>query len=141
MLIFASFIFGQNTANLTISISNIELDSSKIFIGLYDNEADFKLKSGAVDSIILIPDKETIEVSLKNIPFGNYAVAVFQDINNNNKLDKRGFKIPIEPVGISNYASSKSSLPPTFKKAQFNLSEDTLIFIPLMLNKRNPAKK
>ena len=141
MLIFAGFIFGQNTANLTINISNIQLDSSKIFIGLYDNEADFKLKSNAIDSIVLIPEKEITEVSLKNIPFGIYAVAIFQDLNNNGKLDSKEFKIPVEPVGISNYTSSSSSLLPTFKKAQFNLIEDALIFIPLMLNKRNTTKK
>jgi len=95
MLIFAGFIFGQNTANLTINISNIQLDSSKIFIGLYDNEADFKLKSNAIDSIVLIPEKEITEVSLKNIPFGIYAVAIFQDLNNNGKLDSKEFKIPV----------------------------------------------
>jgi len=134
LIIFAGFISGQNTATLTVRISNIELDSSKIFIGLFDNEVDFKLKSGTVDSIILIPGKETIEVSLKDIPFGNYAVAVFQDTNNNGKLGTREFKIPTEPSGISNYTVNKSSLPPTFKRAQFSIIGDTLVSIQLMLN-------
>lgn len=138
ILVFAGLIFGQDTATLTISILNIELNNSRIFVGLYDNEATFKLKSGAVDSLILIPDKETIEVSMEDIPFGNYAVAIFQDINDNGRLDAREFKIPIEPVGISNYTVNKSSLPPTFKKAQFSISGDTLVSIQLMLNIKKP---
>ena len=132
IILCAGFIVGQNTANLTINISNIELNSSKIFVGLYDNEPDFKLKSGAVDSIVLIPEKETIEVLMQDIPNGNYAVAVFQDLNNNRKLDSREFKIPIEPVGISNYTSNKLSLPPIFKKAKFSIKGDTLVFISLI---------
>lgn len=141
MLLFAGFIFGQNFATINVNVSNIELNSSKIFIGLYDNETNFKLKSGAVDSVIIVPDAETIKVSLKNIPFGNYAIAAFQDINNNGMLDNREFNIPQEPVGISNYPIQKSKLPPTFKKAQFRLSGDTLILIPLILKKKNPDKK
>jgi len=141
ILLLTGFISGQNTATLSISISNIELNHSKIFVGLYDNETDFKLKSSAVDSIIIIPNLENIQVSLKNITIGIYAVAVFQDLNNNGKLDSRELKIPIEPVGISNHALRKLSLPPTFKKAQFNLKKDTLIFISLMKNKQNPIKK
>ena len=128
---FVSFIFGQNTANVTVNISNIDLSGGKVFIGLYNNEATFKLKSGAVDSIIFIPDKEITRVVFSNIPIGNYAVAAFQDINNNNKLDSREFKIPKEPVGISNYPINKSKLPPIFKKAQFIIITDTLVFVTL----------
>jgi hypothetical protein len=35
------FVFGQNTANLTVSIVNTEVTNSKLFVGLYDNEASF----------------------------------------------------------------------------------------------------
>jgi len=135
LIMVVAFVYGQNTATLTISISNIELNGSKIFVGLYDNKNDFKLKSGAVDSVILIPDSENIEVSLKNIPSGRYAVAVFQDINSNNKLDMREFKIPIEPIGISNYSVNNSFLLPIFNKAQFSVERDTLVFISLISRK------
>ncbi len=132
MLMFAGLIFGQNIANINVSISNINLNGSKVFIGLYNNDSSFKLKSGAVDSLIFVPDAKTVEVSFNNIPFGTYAIAVFQDINSNGILDSKKFNIPSEPVGISNYPINKSKLPPTFKKAKFTLSGDTLISIPLI---------
>ncbi len=137
MLLFAVFIFGQPTAIITVSVSNIELNGSRIFVGLYDNESSFKLKSGAVDSVIIVPKEENLEVSLKNIFWGNYAVAVFQDINNNGVLDSKTLNIPVEPVGISNYPANGSATPPSFKKAQFQLRGDTLISIPLVLIKKN----
>ncbi len=139
MVFVSGFVLSQNTVNLTVSISNIELNKGSVFVGLYGNESDFKLKSGAVDSVSFIPDKTITNVILKNISIGNYALAVFQDMNNNGKLDVREFKIPTEPVGISNYSLSKSKLPPTFKKAQFRLNEDTLIqinIIPLAVDHR-----
>ena len=125
------FVFGQNTANLTVSIVNTEVTNSKLFVGLYDNEASFKQKLSAIDSIMIIPKTEICEVIFQNIPMGNYAVAVFQDMNNNGKIDLGKLKIPTEPVGISNYSVRKSKLPPTFKKAKFTFCGDTLIFIPL----------
>ncbi len=129
---FAGLIFGQNIANINVSISNINLNGSKVFIGLYNNDSSFKLKSGAVDSLIFVSDAETADVSFNNIPFGSYAIALFQDINNNGVLDSKKFNIPLEPFGISNYPINKSKLPPTFKKAKFSLSGDTLLSIPLI---------
>ena len=137
---FAGLIFGQNIANINVSISNIDLNGSKVFIGLYNNDSSFKLKSGAVDSLIFVPDAETADVSFNNIPFGTYAIAVFQDINSNGILDSKKFNIPEEPFGISNYPINKSKLPPTFKKAKFILSGDFLISIPLIFKDKYPDK-
>ena len=125
------FVFGQNTANLTVSISNIELDSSKVFVGLYNSQISFKQKARAIDSLIIIPTNENTKVQFNNIPTGYYAIAVFQDTNNNGEIDLGKLKIPTEPVGIFNYTANKSKLPPTFKKSKFTFYGDTLIFIPL----------
>ena len=83
MILIAGASFGQNMSTLTISVSNIEVVGSKIFVALYDNEYSFNKKSGTVDSLRIIPKTKTAEVKFKNITPGNYAVAIFQDINNN----------------------------------------------------------
>ncbi len=132
ILIFSILAIGQNTATITVSISNIEPNNSEIFIGLYDNEIAFKKKLGALDSLVITPKADTQEVSFKNIMEGDYAIAIFQDINNNGKLDVGKFKIPTEPVGISNYNPKKSKLPPTFNKAKFTTIGDTLILIRMI---------
>lgn len=141
LVITTNITIGQNTASIEVNILNIELNNSKIFVGLYDNDISFKQKINAVDSAKINPEKETVKITFTNIPLGNYAIAVFHDVNNNGKLDYRKFNIPLEPIGISNYPPTKSSLPPTFKKAQFRLNGDTLITIPLISEKKNPDKE
>jgi uncharacterized protein (DUF2141 family) len=56
-----------------------------------------------------------------SIPAGRYALAVFEDLNNNRKLDKNLTGIPIEPYVFSNNAGSKWTKP-TFEDASFELS-------------------
>ena len=113
-------------------MSDVEINNSELHIGLYDNEYNFKHKSGAIDSIILIPTTSIVKLLFKDVPIGNYAIATFQDLNNNGKLDVKKFKIPTEPIGISNYPIGNSKLPPTFNKAKFKITGDTLIIIPLV---------
>ncbi len=132
LLFTGAYIFAQKTANITVNILNIETTNSKLYIGLYNSEKSFKLRLGALDSVIAIPNSNSFNTVLRNIPYGNYAIAVFQDINKNNKLDTKKFKIPTEPVGISNYNANKITVPPTFKKASFYLSSDTIISIRLI---------
>jgi uncharacterized protein (DUF2141 family) len=45
--------------------------------------------------------KEKVTVAIANIPPGQYAVAVFQDLNENEKLDRNIFTKPKEPYGFS----------------------------------------
>jgi len=132
LLFTGAYIFAQKTANITVNVLNIETANSKLYIGLYNSEKAFKLRLGALDSVIAIPNSISFNTVIQDIPYGNYAIAVFQDINNNNKLDTKKFKIPTEPVGISNYNVSKISVPPTFKKASFYLSSDTIIDVRLI---------
>lgn len=88
VLLSAYIMHGQNLSTITIRVSNIELNGSKVFIALYDNEKNFNQKLGTVDSVKIIPETESFNVTFKNIPSGTYAVAVFQDLNNNDILDK-----------------------------------------------------
>jgi len=130
----ASISNGQNTYSIVVSISNIQLNDSKIFVGLYDNELDFKTKTNAIDSLITIPKEKTTEVIFYNISPGTYAIAVFQDINNNGKLDTKGFNLPNEPVGISNLNDDKRLGIPAYNKAKIKINGDTIVSIPLIFN-------
>lgn len=121
----------QNNS-LTINISNIQNHNSSLFIGIYDNEINFKSKTDALDSLIVIPKENTKEVKFTNLVTGEYAVAIFQDLNNNGKLDSGKFNIPKEPVGISNYGTKKVFSPPTYDKAKIKINGDTIVSIPLI---------
>jgi uncharacterized protein (DUF2141 family) len=79
---------------------------------------------------------EAQTIVLKKLPEGNYAIAIFQDLNGNGLLDKRGMGVPAEPFGFSNDARGKYG-PPKFKNASFSFPDENDIQITLV----NNAKK
>lgn len=54
------------------------------------------------------------------LPPGNYAVSVYEDLNGNHKLDHNLLGIPREPVGVSNNPAGHMG-PPRFKDCLFHL--------------------
>ena len=59
-------------------------------------------------------------VRVEGLPFGEYAIKVFHDENNNKDLDTRIFGIPAERYGFSNNARAPFG-PPDFEDARFVL--------------------
>lgn len=127
----------QSLHTLSIEVSNIQNTETRIFLGLYDTEASFKTKSMAIDSVVFIPKTNVSDIFINNIPDGEYAIAIFQDINNNGKLDMGILKIPKEPIGISNFGEKNKVGIPTFNKAKIKINGDTTISIPLIFKKVN----
>jgi uncharacterized protein (DUF2141 family) len=71
-----------------------------------------------------------MEITIKDIQPGNYAVAIFHDVNQNGKLDKNIFGIPTEDYGFSNNARGSFG-PPSYKDCSFSFSNNKKIFIKL----------
>lgn len=64
--------------------------------------------------------------SFPDLPYGKYAVSVFQDENDNGTLDHNALHFPAEPLGFSNHFSlGVFSGFPSFEKLQFPFSADT----------------
>ena len=63
----------------------------------------------------------TVNVVFRDVPAGRYAVAAFEDVNGNRKLDRTGLGLPIEPYGFSGGVGLKAR--PTFAQAAFDLRE------------------
>lgn len=57
-----------------------------------------------------------------DLPPGVYAVTVYEDLNNNHKLDHNFIGIPREPVGVSNNPSARFG-PPHFSECSFRLGD------------------
>jgi outer membrane protein len=58
---------------------------------------------------------------IQNISPGEYALLVFYDENNNDRLDKNFIGIPSEPLGFSNQYEPKG--PPSYQRAAFTLKK------------------
>jgi 4,4'-diapolycopenoate synthase len=57
-----------------------------------------------------------------DLPLGTYAVTVYEDLNNNHKLDHNLLGIPREPVGVSNNPTTHFG-PPHFDESSFHLGD------------------
>lgn len=115
----------NETFDLTIEVNGIKNNQGKIFIAIYDSEETFLNKASGI--IAEIKDKKSTGI-FKGLKKGTYAVSLFQDENNNQKLDTKIFGIPKEPYGFSNDASGFMG-PPKFKDAKFNLDSNKKITV------------
>jgi len=68
--------------------------------------------------------QQSMQVDL-DLPPGVYAVSVYEDLNENHKLDKGFLGIPSEPVGVSNNPPTRMG-PPRFEESSFRLGAGPL---------------
>jgi uncharacterized protein (DUF2141 family) len=110
-------------SSLSINLSKFRGQSTCFGVALYHKEG-FLVEKQALytDYFCNVDGKGEVEYQIvDSIPGGRYALAVFEDLNNNRKLDKNLTGIPIEPYVFSNNAGSKWTKP-TFEDASFELS-------------------
>ena len=63
----------------------------------------------------------TQRVVFADVAPGGYAVAAFQDVNGNGRLDRTGLGLPLEPYGFSGAVGHRGR--PDFAQAAFDLRE------------------
>lgn len=108
--------------SITVKISNIKEIKGNMMVAVYKGEKGFR-DPKFVHSYKIVPVKHsTSEVTFENISSGEYAIAVYQDLNKNNTLDLGWFGIPSEPYGFSNNPIILVG-PPTFKDTKFHYNE------------------
>lgn len=111
----------ESTLNLTIQ--NIQKPKGNIMIAVFEGAENFlKDDKAVVAKVALVEKIGKLNVSFPNLPFGEYSVAVYHDVNDNKELDTNLFGVPTEPYGFSNNARSKWGAP-KYKVAHFKLNE------------------
>ncbi len=71
-----------------------------------------------------------VELRVRNVRPGSYAIAVFHDTNGDGKLDRNFIGLPSEPYGFSNNVGRRG--PPNFEAARITVKEpSTTIVIPI----------
>ena len=121
------------TFSLTIDVKNLRNEKGVVQFALYnkdgsipdeDYENYYKIVKGEI-----VNGSSTI--TFKNIPTGKYAVNILHDENNNGKIDK-GFILPIEGIGFSNFQSIGLTNRPNFSRASFELKENKTINVKVI---------
>ncbi|MEM9398586.1 MAG: DUF2141 domain-containing protein [Verrucomicrobiota bacterium] len=110
-----------NYGALLVTVESARNDKGHVGLIMFNKEDGFPTK--AEQSVIKTPmtlKNGKSQVMLKNLPYGEYAIAIVHDENKNEKLDLNWYGIPKEGYGASNNIKTKFG-PPRYKDAVFLL--------------------
>jgi uncharacterized protein (DUF2141 family) len=114
---------GVNTHKLSIHISGISKIKGSLFIAVFRATDDFPVFGKQFKGIIKEVEGKSQNYNFDNLPEGEYALAIYQDVNRNKILDKNLLGVPTEIYGFSNNARRSFSAP-SFQEAKFKLNKD-----------------
>jgi len=124
---FCTLSFGNPVSgDLVVNVGNIKKDKGIIWIGLYDKKEDLFIKEKSILRSIKVDKTGKARITIDNVNFGTYAMAIFHDENNNGKLDKNMFGIPKEPYAFANWPKSKWRAP-FYEELIFDFSESNQV--------------
>ena len=115
--------YAQEAGGLRVDITNVLHAKGSIQIALFNKAETFPEQDAALyGTIIKVEGLKTYQWVLKKLDYGQYALAVFHDINNNGKLDKSLLGIPKEPYAFARKEPSKWRSP-TFGDVDFKFDQ------------------
>ena len=121
-------LMAQEKISLELHFSGLEPQKgSVVFIGVYDKKQGF-LGEVVSHSFEIPVNGESNFTHPIHLPKGEYALALFQDLNQDKKLNTNFIGYPTEPFAFSNSASAKFG-PPKWKDAVFILEDDRIMEI------------
>jgi uncharacterized protein (DUF2141 family) len=116
-------------AELTVQVQGAMTHDGLLRLGLFDNAETFASDTPTY-GVEVQATAGTVAAVFSDIPAGRYVLAVFQDQNHNQQLDKNFFGIPSELYGFSQRDKAGR---PTFEEAVFQVSAHTSNIIIIQL--------
>jgi len=129
MMLVASIAGAEN--KLTVLIDGIEKSEGKVLVAVYDSLTFLKQEPLYYGIAKVEEEQEEVTIEIEDVASGVYAIVVYHDANDNDKLDTGTFGIPLEKFGFSNNAMGEMG-PPSFQDCMFIVEEDTEINITLI---------
>lgn len=106
------------TETVTVVVSALASTQSVVKLNFYNAADKFLQKDQQAFRVVVRPEGKTeISVPVELTP-GEWAVALTQDTNNNDKLDKNFLGIPTEPYAFSNNVRPRLAAP-KFEECKF----------------------
>ncbi len=121
----------QKTGVLTVVVTGVKNDDGVVMVALYNSEETYSSKGepefeGRIGEI----ENTQSTVIFDDLSFGEYAIKLFHDENENGELDTNFLGIPKEDYAFSNNAKGSFG-PPKYDKVKFELAEDLTLEISL----------
>ena len=102
------------TQAVTVTVSSLVSTTSTVKLYFYNTRAGFLKRGQWAFSRAVKPEGKRAFSLPVELPQGEWAVAITQDLNNNDKIDKNFVGIPTEPYAFSN------NVRPTLAAPDFN---------------------
>jgi len=122
------------SAELVLDVSGFKTFDGAVMISVFNDKKSWLTEQTTARASVAVADliKDGIVTVAMELEPDDYAVLLFQDVNNNGDLDTRKLiPIPTEPIGLSNNKPSRLG-PPKYKHALFTHSaEGTRLHITL----------
>lgn len=109
----------EYSTQFKLIIQGIDKIEGEIRIAVFDSKK--KYTKEPIHAIVL-PVDSTIMVWKQDMPFGEYAIAVYHDKNKNGKIDTNLLGIPKENYGFSNNARGRFG-PASWDDSKFKIEE------------------
>lgn len=109
----------KNSTQFELIIQGIDKIEGEIRIAVFDSKK--KYTKDPIHAIVLPVDSTTM-VWKQNMPFGEYAIAVYHDKNKNGKIDTNLLGIPKEDYGFSNNARGRFG-PASWNDSKFKIEK------------------
>lgn len=108
--------------DLKLNMHGFGISGKNLYVAVHSSMQDFPAKDDKAIKSAVVAQTDSTELLITNIPTGEYAIAVFADLNGNGVLDINFIGFPKEPVGISRDAKRKFG-PPKFADAAFKIGD------------------
>ena len=98
VVVFAAFRSSEKEI-LNITVTNVKINSGDVVVEIYNDKSNWlKIPFRKLS----IPSNQNSQTASFEVPYGKYAVTVYQDKNKNGEADMNFIGIPKELVGFGN---------------------------------------
>ncbi len=115
---------------LVVTLSGMKSDDGSLVYAMWSGPEGWLETNTVREGFVAISDGAS-QIRFENLPYGEYGISVYHDLNDNRKLDTGFFRVPREPFGFSNEPKLRFG-PPKYEDAAFMLNQpEQTIHIPV----------
>lgn len=113
----------QGKGVIHVNVENLRNNNGQVCLLLFNSGTGFPSDPNSAFMRKIAPIvNNRAETEFNNVPYGEYAIAVFHDENMNKAVDMNSFNAPKEGYGVSQNVKGKFG-PPSYEDAKFSFSK------------------
>lgn len=106
---------------LTIVVSNLTSGDGPVEMSIYRTEDEFPVKDKHFKKYRFKPKNGKLSAKIKDLAYGEFALAIYQDVDGSGKINQNLIGIPKEPYAFSNNFKPKLKAP-SYDNCKFEYS-------------------